>query len=101
MAAITTSSAGHALRGVGRLVHDRHVGPAGRAIPDQLVAALAAEGRPIELVANLGVNGFTSGDLIREELPPLDALAPDFVTVLIGVNDVVQASRRPRTRRMS
>jgi acyl-CoA thioesterase I len=41
-------------------------------------------------VANLGVNGYTSADLIRDELPPLYTLDPEFVTVLIGVNDVVQ-----------
>ncbi len=57
--------------------------------PDQLVAALP-ELPSLRLVANLGVNGYTSADLIREELPALDALAPEFVTVLIGVNDVVQ-----------
>jgi lysophospholipase L1-like esterase len=44
----------------------------------------------LELVANLGVNGYTSADLIRDELPELDGLAPDVVTLLIGVNDVVQ-----------
>jgi acyl-CoA thioesterase-1 len=59
--------------------------------PDQLVARL--DGRPpmLSLVANLGVNGFTSGDLIRVELPELGRLRPEFVTVLIGVNDVVQS----------
>ncbi len=36
------------------------------------------------------MNGYTSADLIREELPALEALEPEFVTVLIGVNDVVQ-----------
>ena len=58
--------------------------------PDQLVKALGDPSPGLSLVSNLGVNGYTSGDLIREELPALDALAPDFVTVLIGVNDVVQ-----------
>ena len=54
--------------------------------PNQLVAR---EPR-LQLVANLGVNGFTSRDLIEVELPRLDALDPEFLTVLIGVNDVVQ-----------
>jgi len=54
--------------------------------PSQLVARMAA----VSLVANLGVNGYTSADLVREELPRLEALAPRFVSVLIGVNDVVQ-----------
>ena len=60
--------------------------------PDQLVAALAGAepAGPLRLVANLGVNGFTSGDVIRVELPRLDALRPEFASLLIGVNDVVQ-----------
>lgn len=58
--------------------------------PDQLVASLGPEPPTLELVANLGVNGYTSKDLIEQELPALDALMPEFVTVLIGVNDVVQ-----------
>jgi acyl-CoA thioesterase I len=63
--------------------------PAGR-FPDQLVAGLGPEPPTLTLVANLGVNGYTSADLIRRELPALDDLAPTFATVLIGVNDVVQ-----------
>lgn len=51
---------------------------------------LAAQVPGLELVANLGVNGFTSRDLIEVELPPLAGLRPDVVSVLIGVNDVVQ-----------
>ena len=58
--------------------------------PDQLVAALGGDAGPLDLVANLGVNGYTSADLIRDEMPALDELRPDFVTLLIGVNDVVQ-----------
>jgi lysophospholipase L1-like esterase len=41
-------------------------------------------------VANLGVDGYTSADLIHDELPELASLRPGFVSVLIGVNDVVQ-----------
>ena len=36
--------------------------------PDQLVAALGPNEPTIDLVANLGVNGYTTGDLIRHEL---------------------------------
>jgi acyl-CoA thioesterase I len=54
--------------------------------PDQLVALVPR----LELVANLAVNGFTSGDVIEIELPRLDDLRPEFITLLIGVNDVVQ-----------
>ncbi len=56
--------------------------------PDQLVARLAAGG--LELVANLGVNGFTSSNVIEVELPQLSSLRPEFATLLIGVNDAVQ-----------
>ena len=58
--------------------------------PDQLVAALGRLGTPLEIVANLGVNGFTSGDVIATELPQLEGLRPDFTSLLVGVNDVVQ-----------
>lgn len=54
--------------------------------PSQLVARVPA----LQLVANLGVNGYASSDLIADELPALAGLRPDFVTLLIGVNDVVQ-----------
>lgn len=58
--------------------------------PEQLVAVLGTEPPGLALVANLGVNGYTSADLIANELPALDGLEPELVTVLIGVNDVVQ-----------
>jgi len=43
-------------------------------------------------LVNLGVNGYTTTDLIREELPVARGLAPEYVTILIGANDVVQGS---------
>jgi acyl-CoA thioesterase-1 len=58
--------------------------------PDQLVGALGGAAAPLRLAANLAVNGFTTADVIAEELPLLQALRPEFVTLLIGVNDVVQ-----------
>jgi len=60
--------------------------------PDRLAASLTTWTPPVrlDLVANLGVNGYTSTDLIRQELPAVAAHAPGFVSVLIGVNDVVQ-----------
>jgi lysophospholipase L1-like esterase len=58
--------------------------------PNQLVAALAGDPVRLDLVANLAVNGFTSADVIAVELPRLPDLKADFVTLLIGVNDVVQ-----------
>ena len=65
------------------------VAPADR-WPDQLVRALGTAEPTLRLVANLAVNGYTSADLIRGELPAVAALEPGFVTVLIGVNDVVR-----------
>jgi lysophospholipase L1-like esterase len=58
--------------------------------PDQLVDRLASTPTPLSLVANLGVNGFTSQEVIDVELPRLAELDPQFASVLVGVNDVVQ-----------
>lgn len=55
--------------------------------PSQLVARMSGE---LELVANLGVNGYGSADVIAAELPALDDLRPQFITLQIGVNDVVR-----------
>jgi lysophospholipase L1-like esterase len=60
--------------------------------PNQLVARL--DGRLV-LVANLGVNGYASADLIEDELPRLADLQPTFVSVQIGVNDVVRGVSEP------
>jgi len=54
--------------------------------PSQLVERVPE----LDLVGNIAVNGYTSDDMIKEELPQLDRLRPELVTVLIGVNDVVQ-----------
>lgn len=66
--------------------------------PNQLVAALGQGSPGLDLVANLGVNGYASRDVIDAELPRLDALAPEFATLLIGVNDVVQGVPETRYR---
>jgi lysophospholipase L1-like esterase len=67
--------------------------------PDQLVAALGPTPPTLALVANLGVNGFTSRDVIDVELPKLDGLRPQFLTLLVGVNDVVQGVSADTFRR--
>ena len=67
--------------------------------PDQLVAALRPGPPTLELVGNLAVNGFTTADVIAVELPAVDQLEPDFVTLLIGVNDVVQGVPEATYRR--
>ena len=56
--------------------------------PNLLVARLGPA--KLELVANLGVNGYTSRDVIEAELPRLATLRPGFASLLVGVNDVVQ-----------
>ena len=66
--------------------------------PDQLVEWLGSRPPALRLVANLGVNGYTSGDVIRDELPALDGLRPEFVSLLVGVNDVVQGVPSERYR---
>jgi lysophospholipase L1-like esterase len=60
--------------------------------PSLLAKRLGDEiGIDVALV-NLGVNGYTTSDLIREELPVVRGLRPELVTILIGANDVVQGS---------
>jgi lysophospholipase L1-like esterase len=54
--------------------------------PTQLVERVPQ----LRLAANLGVNGYSTDDLIVDELPQLPRLEPQFVTLLIGVNDVVR-----------
>lgn len=65
--------------------------------PNQLVDRLAGS-VDLELVANLGVNGYASQQLIFQELPQLDPLQPNFVTLLIGVNDAVRGVPSGRYR---
>lgn len=54
--------------------------------PNQLVARVPE----LTLAGNPAVNGYTSADLIADELPQLDGLRPELVSLLIGVNDVVR-----------
>jgi acyl-CoA thioesterase I len=51
-------------------------------------------------LTNPAVNGYTTEDLVRDELPLFAKLRPDLVTVLIGVNDLVQR-RTPAAYRRS
>ncbi len=54
-------------------------------------------GRQVEL-RNPAVNGYTTDDLIREELPLLADCAPTVVTLLVGANDIVAGSTEQRYR---
>ena len=44
----------------------------------------------IDILANPAVTGYTTQNLIEQELPLLQKLKPNFITLLIGVNDWVQ-----------
>jgi Lysophospholipase L1 and related esterases len=58
--------------------------------PNRLVVTLGPGEPSLDLVANLGVDGYTSRDVIEAELPLVASLRPGFASVLVGVNDVVQ-----------
>jgi lysophospholipase L1-like esterase len=62
--------------------------------PSIIAARLGAE------LTNPAVNGYTTLDLIREELPYVARIDPELVSVLIGVNDLVQG-RTPEQYRAS
>jgi lysophospholipase L1-like esterase len=64
----------------------------GTAVPaaDAFPAQLERVEPRLELVANLGVNGYSTVDLIREELPVFQRSNAEFATLLVGANDVVQ-----------
>ena len=66
-----------------------------------IIAARLAEhsAREVELT-NPAINGFTTQDLIDDELPQVQRLRPDLVTILIGVNDLVR-ERTPGDYRAS
>jgi acyl-CoA thioesterase-1 len=58
--------------------------------PNQLVRALRPDA-DLNLVQNLATNGATTSELIRQQLPELDGLNANVVSLLIGVNDVVRS----------
>jgi lysophospholipase L1-like esterase len=55
-----------------------------RTWPSIIARRLGAE------LTNPAVNGYTTADLIRDELVYLERVQPDVVSILIGVNDLVQ-----------
>lgn len=58
--------------------------------PRILTNHLKKDGVNIELIANPSVTGWTTQDVINNELRIYDAANPTFATLLIGVNDWVQ-----------
>jgi len=68
-----------------------------RSFPAVLVGIWRDGGARVEL-ANPAVNGYTTDDLIADELPLVASFRPDLVTLLIGANDIVQGARADRYR---
>jgi lysophospholipase L1-like esterase len=60
--------------------------------PAQLADKLKEAGVDIHLDHNLGQSGWTSQQVIEGQLPLLEKLQPNFVTLLIGTNDWFRGS---------
>jgi lysophospholipase L1-like esterase len=59
--------------------------------PEQLVQRLAeGDAGLLDLVHNLAVERHTSADLVREQLPRLNEVHAEFVSLLVGAEDIVQ-----------
>lgn len=72
-------------------------GPPERSFPARLAERWRARGLSVTH-RNLGVNGYRTDDLIRDELPEVRGFGPTLTTVLIGANDLV-AGRSPELYR--
>jgi len=69
--------------------------------PSQLTQKLKSAGIKINLIEVLGMRGATSQQTLNEIMPLLKNLEPEFVTLLIGVNDWIRegiSSSKFRTR---
>jgi acyl-CoA thioesterase I len=69
-----------------------------RSFPAVLARIWTERGRSVVL-SNPAVNGYTTDDLIRQELPLLASFRPTIVSLLIGANDIVQGSTEDPYRR--
>lgn len=58
--------------------------------PSQLQKVLQKKGIDIALVANPAENGYSTDEVINYELDILNSTKPNFVTILIGANDLVR-----------
>lgn len=59
--------------------------------PSQLAALLRRRGHDVRL-ENVAVNGYSTKELIRDELPALEVTKPTHVTLAIGANDLVRGA---------
>lgn len=71
--------------------------PPDQAFPAQLKRLLTARGVDVRL-ENVAVNGYSTQDLIDEELEALERFHPDTVTLAIGANDLVRGDDEVRYR---
>ena len=69
-----------------------------RSFPAVLVRLWTESGRAVVL-SNPAVNGYTTDDLISDELPLVASFRPTLITLLVGANDIVQGSSDDRYRR--
>ncbi len=65
--------------------------PQTSSFPSRLADRWKAAGCTVEL-KNVAVNGFTTEDVIDEELPELGTFRPSFVTIAVGANDIVRGN---------
>jgi lysophospholipase L1-like esterase len=72
-------------------------GPREASFPARLAARVRAAGREV-ILRNLGVNGFTTQNLLDLELPAARGFAPSLVTLAIGANDLVRGADEVRYR---
>lgn len=71
--------------------------PKADSFPSQVGTLLERAGRSVT-VRNLAVAGFTTDDLIAQELPAAAEFKPTLVTVAIGANDLVRQPGEERYR---
>jgi acyl-CoA thioesterase-1 len=68
-----------------------------RSFPAVLTRIWTERGRNVVL-SNPAVNGYTTDDLIHDELPLVASFQPTLVTLLIGANDIVRGFTEDRYR---
>ena len=57
------------------------------AFPARLAALWRSKGCTVEL-KNVAVAGYTAGEILRDEVPEIEAFNPTFITLQVGANDI-------------
>ncbi len=63
--------------------------PASLNYPTQLAAMLRKNGDEVKLT-NVAVNGYTTKDVLSQELAAIEVVKPNLITLAIGANDLVR-----------